>query len=270
MQELVEVGFWRAGGLDPAVLCAALSKPAEPDVDTLQYLTTAAFVESAELGFSFCRMPGCPLQSRGNPAMGSATMTDGVFVWPEGLHHYVEAHGLPLPPQFAEHIRSVCKVWRDRAAGGRLVLLSPVAPAAPSMDYAQQAKCGLPLLNAFTLDRSPELGSCAWTAAPLASGWVEHLRRVSHVLRIPPLAAEAEAPMGGSVGSAACSSSSGAGSAARSGAEPAAASSSLAAAQLWLSISLEVASAARAARGSAEAGAAGAAIMEAVTSKSDG
>ena len=32
--------------------------------------------------------------------MGSSDLTDGVWLWPEGLAHYVEVHGLPLPEEF--------------------------------------------------------------------------------------------------------------------------------------------------------------------------
>lgn len=268
MQELVEVGFWRAGGLDPAVLCDASSTRAEPDADMIQYITRAAFVESAELGFSFCRIPGCMLQSRGNPAMGSATMSDGVYVWPEGLHHYVGVHGLPLPPRFLEHIRDVCKVWQDRAAS-RLDARSATASVGPCADDAKRVKCDLPLLNVFTLERPPEPDSCCWTVAPLASGWVKQLQRVSHVLVMPSSAADTAAPVSGSTGSAAVSSSSAEGCAVCSDPERGSASS-LATAQLWLSISLEVAAAARAARGGAEKAAAGAAGTDAVASKRDG
>lgn len=31
---------------------------------------------------------------------GSQCLTDGTWVWPEGLAHYVEAHGTQLPPLF--------------------------------------------------------------------------------------------------------------------------------------------------------------------------
>lgn len=40
---------------------------------------------------SFCRF-GCT-----DVAMGTRDLTDGRFVWPEGLAHYVERHGVQLP-----------------------------------------------------------------------------------------------------------------------------------------------------------------------------
>jgi len=36
--------------------------------------------------------------------MGHREFTDGTWVWPEGLVHYVERHGLPLPEEFLRTI----------------------------------------------------------------------------------------------------------------------------------------------------------------------
>jgi hypothetical protein len=35
--------------------------------------------------------------------MGHRDFTDGVWLWPEGLHHYVEQHDLILPNDFVIH-----------------------------------------------------------------------------------------------------------------------------------------------------------------------
>jgi len=37
--------------------------------------------------------------------MGSKELTDGVFVWPEGLHHYVSRYNVVLPEEFVEHMK---------------------------------------------------------------------------------------------------------------------------------------------------------------------
>lgn len=36
--------------------------------------------------------------------MGSRELTDGEWVWPEGLSHYVREHGVGLPEQFISHV----------------------------------------------------------------------------------------------------------------------------------------------------------------------
>ena len=53
------------------------------------------------LGYSHCRFNcGKPDQE-----MGSHDFTDGTWVWPEGLAHYVRSHGVVLPCEFLIHMR---------------------------------------------------------------------------------------------------------------------------------------------------------------------
>ena len=56
------------------------------------------FVARAYMGFSTCRI--CGAQN------GALELTDGVFLWPEGLAHYVTAHAVRLPAAFVDHVRS--------------------------------------------------------------------------------------------------------------------------------------------------------------------
>jgi hypothetical protein len=49
-------------------------------------------------GLSFCRFD-CGID---DAHMGSRCLTDGVWVWPEGLAHYVEDHHVLLPDEFVE------------------------------------------------------------------------------------------------------------------------------------------------------------------------
>lgn len=58
------------------------------------------FIESYEFGYHVCRV--CGLQSKDT---GCVSLTDGFFVWPEGLVHYVEVHNVVLPQEFLDHIR---------------------------------------------------------------------------------------------------------------------------------------------------------------------
>lgn len=56
------------------------------------------------LGHSWCRY-GCELLN------GSRELSDGVWVWPEGLAHYVEHHGLGLlPAEFLDRVESVVQL----------------------------------------------------------------------------------------------------------------------------------------------------------------
>jgi hypothetical protein len=55
----------------------------------------------AWLGHSHCRFR-CGIA---DSAMGCRDLTDGVWVWPEGLTHYVRAHDIALPDDFLLHAR---------------------------------------------------------------------------------------------------------------------------------------------------------------------
>jgi hypothetical protein len=48
-------------------------------------------------GLSPCRLCG--------QLNGSAEYTDGTYVWPEGLAHYVMEHDVRLPDEFVSHVR---------------------------------------------------------------------------------------------------------------------------------------------------------------------
>ena len=52
------------------------------------------------LGFSTCRCCGLT-----GVAMGSKDLTDGAWVWPEGLAHYLRVHSLSLPNEFLETMK---------------------------------------------------------------------------------------------------------------------------------------------------------------------
>ncbi|WP_240644078.1 hypothetical protein [Antribacter gilvus] len=55
-------------------------------------------VVRACMGYSDCRFCG--------QRNGTLELTDGSFVWPEGLRHYLVEHGVRLPARFVEHVRS--------------------------------------------------------------------------------------------------------------------------------------------------------------------
>ena len=58
---------------------------------------------------------------------GNLDLTDGVYLWPEGLAHYVREHDVRLPDEFTEHVRrrkalndsiTVDETWWRGAAPG--------------------------------------------------------------------------------------------------------------------------------------------------------
>ena len=54
------------------------------------------------MGYSWCRFR-C---SRKDVHMGSCDLTDGTFIWPEELAHYIERHSVRLPERIVQHILS--------------------------------------------------------------------------------------------------------------------------------------------------------------------
>lgn len=67
---------------------------AEEREDVVRYLGTGLIVR-LYMGYSRCRFCG-----QNN---GYMELSDGHFVWPGGLAHYVAEHGVRLPKLFVEH-----------------------------------------------------------------------------------------------------------------------------------------------------------------------
>ena len=79
-------------------------------------------------GFSECRICGCP--------NGTADFTDGVYIWPQGLAHYVREHHVRLPEQFVTHAlerRGRHKAWHPDhgVQSGALRILLNAPPEDP-------------------------------------------------------------------------------------------------------------------------------------------
>ena len=101
MKRLETVGFWfnpEAPGPypRPQLLRATWQPPARAAM--LARLRGGATFETYR-GVSWCRF-ACGIA---DAAMGNRDLTDGTFVWPEGLAHYVEVHDVLLPPRFVTH-----------------------------------------------------------------------------------------------------------------------------------------------------------------------
>lgn len=111
MTELKKVGFWSdlakygwahtAGDMpdglpDPWFLVNRdwMQDQREAIIKYLEGGTTANICK----GTSYCRFD-C-----GETNMGHRDFTDGVYLWPEGLSHYVKKHQVALPFDFALHI----------------------------------------------------------------------------------------------------------------------------------------------------------------------
>jgi hypothetical protein len=116
----MEIGFWRryedttvdprddrpwpipktAGGGG-----AKLNKEVEDVV--IEYLKIG-YIESYEFGYATCRLCGTFCDE-----MGCCSLSDGTYVWPEGLVHYVQQHDVDLPPEFVAHANKNIEQLRE-------------------------------------------------------------------------------------------------------------------------------------------------------------
>lgn len=95
---LQRLGYWgdRDSGLpSPTALVDDSWDEAERDLVTNHL--ARGFVARAYMGRAACRICG--------EQIGSLELTDGVYIWPEGLVHYVTVHHVRLPEPVVEHIR---------------------------------------------------------------------------------------------------------------------------------------------------------------------
>lgn len=53
-------------------------------------------VAARYMGFSFCRICG--------ENVGALELSDGTFLWPQGLAHYVSEHSVRMPHRFVQHM----------------------------------------------------------------------------------------------------------------------------------------------------------------------
>jgi hypothetical protein len=104
---LKAIGFWIRDLRDesypaPQELVGALSEEQRRKLG--QYLESGATFEQY-LGYAWCRFVcGASTESgfaRLDSRLGSRELTDGAWVWPEGLAHYVREHGIVLPGEYA-------------------------------------------------------------------------------------------------------------------------------------------------------------------------
>jgi hypothetical protein len=99
------LGFWKAPKHDvesllgfphPRALIAPDWEPQRRE-SIVAYLRGGRTAE-AYMGYSYCRFEDCTHEQR--MTLGTRDLTDGEWVWPEGLWHYVADHGVRLPEDF--------------------------------------------------------------------------------------------------------------------------------------------------------------------------
>jgi hypothetical protein len=93
------IGYWKNALDDAYPFPEELARESDPDVRdaAASYLDAGALFKQYR-GLSTCRF-GCA------DVGGSRELTDGAWVWPDTLGHYVRAHAITLPPDFVSDAR---------------------------------------------------------------------------------------------------------------------------------------------------------------------
>lgn len=157
-EPLREVGYWAPAG----ELKNSADRPNPRDCAVPGWATTSAgrqlagylragYVESYEMGYSNCRFSGCgDCRCPAGPwvEMGCVALTDGSFVWPEGLAHYVEAHSVQPPDAAGAALlaRATSADGQDFTAQRQTVFTDAVAGAAAAvLEWDEQSGAALPM-----------------------------------------------------------------------------------------------------------------------------
>ncbi len=116
------IGYWHAsdGGSTwdnqqfphPEILVDPNWYPFERD-SIVAYLSSG-WTHTQWRGLSSCRFMLC---GESSVNMGSACLTDGEWVWPEGLVHYIKTHDVQLPEEFITTMRNYNWNARNRYEG---------------------------------------------------------------------------------------------------------------------------------------------------------
>ena len=97
--ELILLGYWSDGAQDsdwPDVALFVDPSCAEYERDVVEEYLSRGVIVWACMGKSRCRFCG--------EENGSLELRDGVYIWPEGLAHYVRDHHVRLPEEFVRHV----------------------------------------------------------------------------------------------------------------------------------------------------------------------
>jgi hypothetical protein len=174
MARLIAVGFW-----------ADYAHPCWPDPHELvdhdygvsERQDVAGYLERGDVvevyrGWSWCRICGYDRN-------GHADLSDGTYLWPEGLAHYVREHHLRLPGKFTAHVASRRAGPPGTAAAGKRADLRTAGTdedwwtgefSSGTWLVRLVAEDGAPPVS---MDRWPEVTALILELQPARSAWPE-------------------------------------------------------------------------------------------------
>jgi hypothetical protein len=95
---ILQIGYWNDAFNESYIWPQEIENKMPQDVkaEVVKYLKSGYVFEHYK-GYSSCRICG--------ETLGSTDRTDGIYLWPDKLEHYVEKHGISLPFLFVERIK---------------------------------------------------------------------------------------------------------------------------------------------------------------------
>ena len=115
-EKLKRVGFWAAYKGIMRLPAATFDLPhpgdlVDPHWPIRERELVAAYLDAAPdvehwMGYAYCRL-GC------DGGFGTTDKSDGTYLWPEGLSHYVLKHSVRLPEDFIQHIRKAVEGYLE-------------------------------------------------------------------------------------------------------------------------------------------------------------
>jgi hypothetical protein len=113
-----------------------------------------AYLQSGHRCRGFLGESSCRFECRAvSGELGNRELTDGEWIWPEGLDHYVQRHGVMLPEEFV--VSASARQWK----------IPPLEQVPPALQYKNRT--GVPLLKIVD------------------SHWLEWAKRLPAISRAP-------------------------------------------------------------------------------------
>ncbi|PJN23038.1 hypothetical protein [Kitasatospora sp. CB02891] len=131
MTKLRAVGYWWSA---QAPHLPHPARMVDESWDGEERSLVGTYLSQGQLACQFMGVSRCRLCGRVN---GNAELTDGTYLWPSGLGHYVEEHAVRLPAEFVRHAvdrldaleaRELDFSWWDQQIG----MVRGGGPAAPT------------------------------------------------------------------------------------------------------------------------------------------
>ncbi len=101
-EKLRLIGYWSSPGMKsswPSVFDFIDNSWDSSERTLVAGHLSSGVIARSYMGYSPCRV--CGIDN------GALEFTDGYYVWPEGLEHYVRDHGVRLPGVFVRHVINI-------------------------------------------------------------------------------------------------------------------------------------------------------------------